>query len=505
MPALDADPFGWLLYGGKGTVTALVLLLPALLFVTGPPRRRILWALLYLVGHLLLLALGLFFPADSTVRFVLRLGALFLLVSSIGLTLFLLLTQSRLSRAVIRTPPKIFLDLAHGFVYLVALLVTLSESGVKPVELFAGSALLTAVIGLSLRDTLGNLFAGLAIEAQQPFDVGDWIQFNQDATQIGRVVEINWRATKVQTTDGVEIVVPNAFLATAPIINFSRPERRTRRQITVHAPYDVPPQRVHRIILTALVDIPGVLAEPKPSVLTLGFDDRGVQYAVRFYLEDFANRGRIESAVRDRVWYALGRQGIDIPVPPRTVRLHKVGQGASTRREERRVAQQERALRCVDFFERLPEDARLQLAGLAQTRLYAEQEIIIQQGDLGDELFIIEYGEVAVTLGRPGEPPVEVARLGPGDFFGEMSLLTGAARSATVRAVRECEVLVVGKSACARILQESPELAEQFAQVVSRRQAGLNRLLAESTLPHPQTVEEHGNRLLQAIKEFFSV
>src|SRR5262249_59228050 len=130
--------------------------------------------------------------------------------------------------------PRISLDIVHVLIFVAVLLATLSAAGAEPGSLLTGSAVLTAVIGLSLRDTLGNLFAGVAIQAQRPFEVGDWIQFDDKPAHIGEVVEINWRVTKVITLDAVEIVVPNAPLGQANIVNYSRPRRWARRGISVH-------------------------------------------------------------------------------------------------------------------------------------------------------------------------------------------------------------------------------------------------------------------------------
>jgi small-conductance mechanosensitive channel/CRP-like cAMP-binding protein len=490
--------FGW-------TVACLVLNLLLCFVITGPARQKIRWTVLYLFLFLGLHLIAVRLDPESTSHAVLEFVGLFLLLSSLGLGMFLLVTQSKISRMFMKPMPQIFIDIIHGFVYLVALLIACGAIGIKAPELFAGSALLTAVLGLSMRDTLGNLVAGLAIQTQRPFEIGDWIQFNKESSQIGQIVEINWRETKLVTNDKVEILVPNGLLAQSPIINYSRPEHLTRRTVQIHAPADIPPQRVKRLILESLTDVPGVQATPKPSAITVGFDDRGVQINVRFFIVDFSKRGSIDSAVRDRIWYALHRHGIDIPIPGRDLHVHKMGKRHVSRREEIRLAQQEKALRCVDFFNRLPDGACRQLATLAQTRVYAEQEVIVQQGAHGDELFIIEVGEVTVSATGPGDSIVKLANLGPGDFFGEMAALTGEARKATVRAVRETEVLVVGKAALARVFETSPELAAHVSQTIAQRQANLTSRLNELPPLPPHEVTQHGHHLLQRIKEFFSI
>ena len=104
--------------------------------------------------------------------------------------------------------PRIVPDVLTTIAGLVALMRASSHLGLDLSGIIATSAVLTAVIGLSLQDTLGNLFAGLALQVQQPFEVGDWIQFDQDVTHTGEVVEINWRATRIITIDRKEFPVP---------------------------------------------------------------------------------------------------------------------------------------------------------------------------------------------------------------------------------------------------------------------------------------------------------
>jgi small-conductance mechanosensitive channel len=264
-----------------------------------------------------------------------ELVGLFFLLSVYGRTLFMLFTQSGPARAVVNLP-KIFLDIVHVVIFFAALMITLRAAGVDPASLLTGSAVLTAVIGLSLRDTLGNLFAGLAIQAQRPFEVGDWIQFDQQPSHIGQVTEINWRATTVVTLDAVEIVIPNATLGQGWIVNYTRPRKFSRRSVYVNAPYDVPPQRVQRIILDALPGSFGVLTDPPPSVVTNAFDERGVQYWVRFFTVEFDKRDRVDGGARDRIWYALERQGIAIPAPQRDVRMEDTSEEAAAARSRGR-------------------------------------------------------------------------------------------------------------------------------------------------------------------------
>jgi CRP-like cAMP-binding protein len=363
------------------------------------------------------------------------------------------------------------------------------------------------VIGLSLQETLGNMFAGLAIQMQQPFDVGDWIQFDSDLKNIGRVVEINWRATKVITLDEIEIVVPNAGLAKAPIRNFTKPTTTSRRSAYVNAPYDVPPQEVRRAILEAIADAPGVVKDPAPSVVTNLFGEYGIEYWVRYYTDQFHRRDIVDGGVRDRIWYALRRAKIEIPYPHRTLELHHVTEESSARETERRLVDRERALDCVEMFRVLSPSERRGLAELCEERLYAPGEVIVKQGDETTQLYVIERGEVMVSVHRPGaqrSESVEVAKLGAGKVFGEMALVTGDKRQATVRAVTSCQLLVVGRAAMQPIMQKSPDLAERMSAVLVERQAQLDERAA--------TIEGKTERearvradLVDRIKKFFAL
>ncbi len=448
--------------------------------------------------------LGNLRTAESALHRALGLAALCFVLVCVGRTLFLIVVHSALGRRSARPLPKIFRDIIQGLVYAAIALIVLRAAGVEPGSLLTTSALLTAVIGLSLQDTLGNMFAGLAIQMQRPFDVGDWIQFDNDGERIGHVVEINWRATKVQTNDLVEVVVPNAMLARAPITNFSRPRQAVRRSVYVQAPYDVPPHRVKKVLEEALRGAEGVLREPEPTVLVNAFGDNGVEYWLRFFLEDFARRDPIIAGVREHVWYSLHRAGIAVPFPQRVTHLHEVTEEAQTREEEALVRQREKALRTVDFLQVLPDELLQQLARRSATRLYTEGETVLRQGEESDDFFMVQRGEVAVLLGRDDGAQVELARLGPAKFFGEMSAMTGERRRASVRATRECEMLVVGKGALQQVLDAAPELVEKISEVLAQRETELGEV-ANSGDAGSGKVAERSSALLARIREFFSL
>lgn len=475
----------------QATIVFGLLALPPLILlqaiVLPPPRRR--WvlgpALLLVLSLLLLSAAQLAGEEAPGLRRGLDFTAYFVVLVAFGRCFFAFIFFGVL-HWLHQHVPRIFVDIVQSIVYLIALMATLIVAGVEPSSLAAGSAVLSVVLGLALKDTLGNLFAGIAIQAQQPFDVGDWIQFDSVPSHIGRVVEINWRAIKVITLDEVEITVPNGTLGIGSIVNFTKPEAWSRRSIYVNAPYDVPPKVVQNLILNAIGDSFGVLRHPPPTVVTNLFDERGVQYWVRFFTDQFHLRDGVDGGVRDCIWYALHRAGIAIPGVQQAVSLR------SPSPEPARidpVDQREEMLRDVPLFCDLSDDERRHLAEIAQTRLFAPNEIIVREGEPGEEMFVILRGRATVVLHQPDAERVFVNRLGPGDFFGEMSLVSGAKRTASVQALEECEVIAINGDTFRLLLVSSPGLAERIREVVAERTARLEdtveTLKSDSGEPEP--------------------
>ena len=468
-------------------------------------RHRLRLPVGLLLVHVAVVGVLLVFEPAGDLGELVEAVALFLLLAAFGRGGFLLVMDCLLGPKVVRPLPKIFREILQGLVYAAVLLLTLRSSGVDPTSLLTTSALLTAIVGLSLQDTLGNLFAGLAIQAEHPFEIGDWIRFGDDPHHIGKVVEINWRATKLVTIENVLVVVPNGVLAKSPLANFDKPSRPSMRGVEVFAPVVVPPQRVRDLLLAAIRGVDGVLDDPSPSVLTRAFSERGVSYQLRYFIADFAAQLVIEGAVRERAWYALQRAGVAIPPPQRDLRLWEQSASASARDAQEAQELRRRALAQIDFLASLPPDLQDSLAARTHTRLYAAGEYVFRQGEVGDELYILERGEVLVLVERRGGPPVELTRLGPGKFFGEVSMLIDSRRHATVRALAECEVLVVEKQVLQQILDRAPRLAEEIQRTLDERQRMLQLLGAEAERLPEDSARAPQGPLLGRIRDFFSI
>jgi len=490
-------------FGGVGIAFALLLIVALRILLPAPERKSIRTPVVFLALHVAVVVLRAALSGVTEVQGPLKVAALFLLLGCIAKAGFIFVVDWFLGRRLARPFSKIVRDIILVLVYVGVAIITLRAMGAEVGSLLTTSALLTAVIGLSLQETLGNLFAGLAMQAQRPFEIGDWIQFDQDPAHVGRVTEINWRATKVLTNDQVELIVPNGILAKAPIANFTQPSRVSRRIVNVQAPYEAPAERVQAVLLEAVTGTAGVLEQPPPFVLLVDFADSGIEYWLHYFIDEFERRNHIDSRVRVRIWYAFKRTGISIPFPIRDVRTQDTV-AVGERDQERRMVRRTRLLRRVDFLDLLPEETIAKLAALTEVRLYAQGEEVIRQGEEGDELFIIERGHVAVLLAKDKRRVVEVAQLGSGKFFGEMSLMTGEARSATVRALEECELVVVGHTAFKEVLMAAPELAERISEVLAKRQAQLDERASNPSVVTGQETARSGV-LLKRIRDFFSL
>jgi small-conductance mechanosensitive channel/CRP-like cAMP-binding protein len=493
------DSFGW--FDLVALIAAVGTFLLAVALIRPPRWARIGFTCVMLAIVPFLWLARLAFPEGSPTWWALHLPAAFLLLVVTGRSLLLVFTAGIFERWG-RKLPRIAMDLLNLGIAVAALLLTLHLAGVHPGTLFAGSAVLTAVLGLALKDTLGNLFSGLALQAQRPFEVGDWIQYDDKQEHIGRVIEINWRATKVVTLDEAEVIVPNGILTEACIRNFTKPDPVARRSVMVSASYLAAPNEVHRVIMSALDACPGVLGSPKPSVVTQGFGDSGVNYWVRFFIDQFGSRDTIDGNVRDRIWYAFQRAGIAIPFPIRDVRMTERAPEARRTADED-VARRQELLGSIDLFAVLPPDSLAQLAAVAKEETFGDRELMIRQGDLCDRFFLLVGGN-AIAYVKSGEKllGIDIGRLTKGKIFGEMSLFTGAPRAASVMADGECHVLSLDKPAIAPILEANPHLVEKIGEVLADRKAALESKL-DAAATHTPIVEKR-RKLVQMIRTFFA-
>lgn len=336
-------------------------------------------------------------------------------------------------------------------------------------RIFATTAVGAVVIGFALQDTLGNLFAGLAIQIEKPFRVGHWVNL---AGKDGQVSEVTWRATKIRTKAGNFVIVPNSTLSRETITNYSEPFLDTRVEVEVGVAYGAAPNQVKAAIREAIRDEPLLTPGREPDILIADFAASAITYRIRAWTSDFAADELLRDHIRSRVYYAFRRAGIEIPYPTQ-VEIHREVTAAAPD-----TGAFDAALKGVDIFVPLSDEQRVELARGARLREYAAGDAIVRQGEPGSSMFVIWRGDAVVTLDGGTR---EVARLGSGQFFGEMSLLTGESRTATVAAATDCSVLEITVEDFHRLVLADPAVVERVATAVARRREELERHRAEGS------------------------
>lgn len=437
-------------------------------------RKRIktLWVLV--AAHVVLaISTGVLRAVDSALHTDLRIPSLsfgaLAAVTAGGAILF----RGILPRLRVRAP-RIVHDVTVAGAGIVAVLAMASRSGLNLSGVVATSAVITAVVGLALQDTLGNVLGGLALQTDESIQVDDWIKVGD---VVGRVVDIRWRYTAVETRNWETVVIPNSVLLKNQVTVLGRRRGQPvqwRRWVWFTVPYRHAPADVLAAVSRAFVecDLPNVAAAPPPNVLLMEFASEGGRYALRYWLTDLAVDDPTDAAVRQRIFYALQRAGMRIAAPHYDVTVAQQAERAKARLAVD-AARRETALDDVALFSTLPADERHELAATARWSPFAAGETLTRQGAVAHWLYVVVSGECAVRVQVEGQER-DVATVGPGEFFGEMSLLTGAPRSATVIAITEVMCWRLEREAFRQLLARRPAFAEDVADVIAIRQGELD-------------------------------
>jgi len=399
------------------------------------------------------------------------------------------------------TPPPSLLDsVVSVLLYGIGLGAIASQwFAVELTPFLATSAVVGAVVGLALQDTLGNLFAGIALHSEAPVHVGDWVRVGD---RDGRVEQVSWRAMRMRTWDGDTLTVPNNEVARHAVLNYSHPRAPHSRTIAIGVNYHTPPNRVIGV-LRKVLDQVGLPVEPPSTVRIVGYHESAIHYEVRYYFAAYEDYRRLESELYRLIWYHFRRHGIDIPFPVRDVFLHRAAPAVQSR--ETPAERLERALRTVDLFRPLSDEELRKVMGRSRPLHYAAGERVIEEGSPGDSFFIIDQGQVLVSK-RMGGANREIARLMEGQFFGEMALLTGERRSATIEAATDVDLFMIDKPAFQDILAANPTIAVDISTLLSERREALTQ--AEDDLTAPLLTPGAGelkNDILGRIRAYFGL
>jgi len=398
--------------------------------------------------------------------------------------------------------PKLLKDVLGAGYYIAALFAIVAFVFEQPVTgLLATSGVVAVVLGFALQNTLSDVFSGIALNMEHPYRQGDWIRL--DSGFEGEVVEVNWRATHLRSRQDSEIVQPNSGMATARIVNFHYPDRGYAFNIQVRLDYRVPPTRVKAVLQAAAMACEAVKKHPKPIARVLSFEDSFVMYDMKVWVSDYGKHPDHLDEVLTRVWEHLRWAGISFAFPQRNVHLYD----KEERNEQKSLAVSE-LLEQIDLFTSLQTEEKDLLASQLEQRRVRAGQRIVEQGAEGQSLYVIAEGllEVRVRFEEDGTEH-KVAQVGPGDFFGEMSLLTGAPRSASVLTMTDVIVYKIEKIHIESILKARPPIAETLVELLSARQEATQALAntPNATADGAITHQGYAEQMLGRIRGFFQL
>jgi len=359
-------------------------------------------------------------------------------------------------------------------------------------SIFTTSAIFGVILGLALQDTLGNFFAGISLQADRPFQVGDVITVGANK-HTGVVEEITWRAIKIRTFQNHVVLINNSSAAKEAIEVCGR-DNVNARLVYFSTLYSDSPAKTIHVVREAVREAENVSHKVTPIVRIRNLGDSSVEYELKYWLEDYAKYNDTDALIRQRIWYAFKRAGLTFSFPTRTIHIER----KALAREEDGGALVER-LSAVDIFAPLSVEETGMLAQAAVRHVFAPGEIVIRAGEPGSSMFVVHNGRVRVQVNENGRPRT-VATLCEGDFFGEMALFTGEPRTANVVALEETEVLEIGHGAMKTVFDGNPDLVESLSFVMAERRRGLAAKADASVAPQDESAG-----ILSAIKRFFGL
>lgn len=392
---------------------------------------------------------------------------------------------------------KIMKDLLNwGLLLLTVFPILQSQFNLDVSSLLAPSAILSVVLGLALQDTLGNLFSGLALRSEQPFEVGDIIDLGGLSGQkghVGQVVQIGWRSIRIQTFRNEILTLPNGAISKTIVRNLSQKELNIGIEIEFLISYDIPPNKVRTQVLEAIDEISSIVEEPASFCRLKSFDDSAVRYQVRVFTSSIDRYLIVRDELLTRLWYRFERNGIEFGLPRRILQSNNLA------KEEPPPSQS--LLDNVDLFAPFSPQERAQLAHSAKERRFGSGEEIISAGEEGHTFYLVVSGRVSVRMDKG----IELAQLSKSQYFGEMSLLTGEPRTATVVALEDSVLLEFGRQCFAEHFANNPQLTESLSKLLAARRTEIAKASATPETPLAVVHQSETNRIFTRLRHIFGL
>jgi small-conductance mechanosensitive channel len=439
-------------------------------------RRRPLAATLQVVRNLVLpmLAFMLFIqyvlqrPAnDEIVKSVQTLFWICVLHAALSLLNAVIFEQAKADTWRARVP-KLLIDLFRLFLVLLGTAIVLATVwNADLAGLVTALGVSSIVIGLALQDTLGSVMSGIALLFERPFSVGDWLTVGEVT---GQVIDINWRAVRLQTFEREMVIIPHKLIGNEIIRNFSRPIPIHAERIRHGFSYNDPPNLAKHVLLTTALETEGILKDPEPEIFTISYDDFAITYEVKFYISDYCDIESIRDRFMSRIWYAAQRNNLTIPFPIRTL-YHFNGPTLQAQGTSKKFTE---SLQSIPAF--VPLQNPDAVADGIDLQHYGAGEKVIWQGVSNNSLYIVIAGQAIMTVSDRDHLEHELLTIKTGEFFGEMTLFSGEPSPISITAIADLEVMMLSASAVNQMIDRQPSFAREISQILETRRRVVNTI-----------------------------
>jgi len=416
-----------------------------------------------------------------------------------------------ISKTIKGKVPRLLIHFFTLLVYLFTILIIINQIFDKSFAgIWATSGVLALVLGFALRNMILDLFTGLAVNIERPYQIGDWIEINTNNSKLnisGQVIDINWRATRLRTEEEKIVIVPNSLLNEHIIFNYSSPDSKIRFETAIPIDYSVPVDQAKTILFTGTKKVlteEGFFTEPEPKILLSETNEFGIIYLIRYWINPWraiypANaRSIVHNSILDYMYLSGLR-----PSYPKEEIYYSKQQSKSIDSESADF--KVNLVRNVTLFDLLTDDERSQLADKIIMKNFKKGENIINKDEEGDSMFILSEGLLDIRLSSEGVDDHVVGNVYPGNFFGEMSLLTGEKRSATISAVIDSVTYEIKKEHVEDLFRQKPEILEDISLIVAeRRTQNISTLESLENIDESKSTKNLAQELLHKFRTFFS-
>ena len=402
-------------------------------------------------------------------------------------------------------PAPILSDTLLGLIFIAAAIGLVGKHGVNLSGIIATSAVLTGIIGFSLQDTLGNVMGGVSLQLERTIAVGDYIKVNDLE---GRVTETRWRQTSIETFNADTIVIPNNVLTKSIVTVYGRTTsggKTHRVNLSFNVGFSVSPETVIDVLERAFKShsIANVAATPSPFCVLREFRDSSCVYTFCYFVEDPIRSARTSSDVQKRIFNALLRDGIEIAIPAHDLNVSVASRNRASVLKPEEMLGRLAVLDRAKLLATLVREERVVLASKLSRAPFSEGDIINYQGEEADYLYLLAKGEADVRVADGSGAPKHVALLREGDVFGEMGLMLGQPRSATVAAKSDVVCYRLNKEDFKQTLERRPEIADAISLLLAERKLELEGVLDGISDTNSLDIASTQSAILKRVRSFF--